>query len=261
MSSIWRKRCGSHDSISSCCGSRLPGGRHLRTFAMKTSSRRSSTAASSPSSSLPAWPTNGTPCLSSWKPGASPTNIRSARGLPAPKTTCVRPCASLHRVQLAVAAAYPSSDSGGATDRALTEASLRGTPDGHDPRPPAAARRLHLDLVAGPLAQQRPAHGRVGRDAADSRDLDLEPLAVVALELDQGADRDDTAGRGLLLVDDRGVLQPVAQHPDPCLEQPLLVLRRVVFEVLGEVAVRARRGDRLYDLLPLRAFELGELRL
>ena len=34
ISSIWRKRCGSHASISSGCGSRLPGGRHLRTFAM-----------------------------------------------------------------------------------------------------------------------------------------------------------------------------------------------------------------------------------
>jgi hypothetical protein len=34
ISSIWRKRCDSHASISSGCGSRLPGGRHLSTFAM-----------------------------------------------------------------------------------------------------------------------------------------------------------------------------------------------------------------------------------
>src|SRR4051812_24996586 len=176
MSSIWRKRCGSHDSISSCCGSRLPGGRHLSTFATYTSSRRRSTPASNPSSSFPAWPTKGTPCLSSWKPGASPTNIRSARGLPAPNTTCVRPCASLHFVQLAVAAAYSSSVSTGAMGAALMPASLRGTPDGHDARAPTAARRLHLDLVARRLAQQRPADRRIGRDAADARDLDLEPL-------------------------------------------------------------------------------------
>ena len=39
---------------------------------------------------------------------------------------------------------------------ALTGASLRGTPDGHDSRSPAAARRVNLDLVAGRLAQQRP---------------------------------------------------------------------------------------------------------
>src|SRR5215203_3112475 len=55
--------------------------------------------ASSFSSSFPAWPTNGTPCLSSWKPGASPTNIRSAFGLPAPNTTCVRPCERRQLVQ------------------------------------------------------------------------------------------------------------------------------------------------------------------
>src|SRR5690348_387007 len=158
---------------------------------MYTSSRRSSTPASNPSSSFPAWPTNGMPCLSSWKPGASPTNIRSARGLPAPKTTCVRPCASRQRVQLAVAALYASSVSGGATRTALTAASLRGTPDGHDLRPPAAARRVDLDLVAGRLPQQCLAHRRVRRDAADAGDLDLEPLSVVPLELDARADGDD----------------------------------------------------------------------
>src|SRR3954447_16967717 len=249
----------SHDPSPSWTGALYP--RHLSTFTTNTSPRVRPIPASSLSSSFPAWPTNGTPCLSSWKPGASPTNIRSACGLPAPNTTCVRPCASPQRVQTAVAAPSSSSVSTPATGTALTGASLRGTPDGHDPRPPPAARRLHLDLVAGRLAQQRPTHGRVGRDAADASDLDLEPLAVVALQLDQGADGDDTAGRGLLLVDDRGVLQPVAQHPDPRLEQPLLVLRRVVFEVLGEVTVRACRGDRLYDLLPLRTLELGELRL
>src|SRR5205814_10089469 len=42
---------------------------------------------------ISAWPTNGRPCLSSWNPGASPTKSRSACGLPAPNTTCVRPCA------------------------------------------------------------------------------------------------------------------------------------------------------------------------
>src|SRR4051812_21975378 len=261
ISSTWRKRYGSQASFSSGTGSRLPGGRHLSTLQTNTSARVSPMPASSPSSSFPAWPTNGTPCLSSWKPGASPTNIRSACGLPAPNTTCVRPCASRQRVQTAVAAPYSSSVSTPATGTALTGASLRGTPDGHDAGPPQAARGLHLDLVAGRLAQQRPTHGRVGRDAADARDLDLEPLAVVALELDERADGDDTARRGLLLVDDRRVVEPVAQHPDPRLEQSLLVLGSVVLEVLGEIAVRARRGDRLHDLLPLRALELGELRL
>ena len=34
------------------------------------------------SSTFPAWPTNGAPCLSSWNPGASPTNMRSASEWP-----------------------------------------------------------------------------------------------------------------------------------------------------------------------------------
>src|SRR5918994_4507676 len=37
------------------------------------------------------------PCWSSWNPGASPTNISSASGLPEPKTTCVRPSARRQR--------------------------------------------------------------------------------------------------------------------------------------------------------------------
>ena len=40
------------------------------------------------------------PWMSSSLPGASPTNIRSARGFPTPNTTCVRPSAcNLQRVQ------------------------------------------------------------------------------------------------------------------------------------------------------------------
>src|SRR5689334_19827317 len=54
------------------------------------------TSPSRVSSSLPAWPTNGRPCLSSWKPGASPTNIRDERGFPRPTTTWVRVEARAH---------------------------------------------------------------------------------------------------------------------------------------------------------------------
>ena len=50
-----------------------------------------------------------------------------------------------------------------------------------------------------------------------------------------------------------------AQRADARLEQALLVLRRVVLEVLGEVAELARGLDRLHDALAARAFELGEL--
>ncbi len=61
---------------------------------MNTSERASPTSSSSWSSSLPAAPTNGIPSSSSFAPGASPTNMRSASALPAPKTTCVRVLAS-----------------------------------------------------------------------------------------------------------------------------------------------------------------------
>ena len=57
---------------------------------MKTSARAMPISPSSVSRSRPAWPTNGSPCLSSFAPGASPTNIRSASALPAPNTTVWR---------------------------------------------------------------------------------------------------------------------------------------------------------------------------
>src|SRR5437773_11564098 len=54
---------------------------------------------SSVSRSLPAGPTNGSPCRSSLKPGASPTIITSAGHGPAPGTACVRVACRLHLVQ------------------------------------------------------------------------------------------------------------------------------------------------------------------
>src|SRR5438094_1550514 len=98
--------------------------------------------ASSLSSSLPAWPTNGIPCLSSWKPGASPTNIRSAFGSPEPKTTCVRPPASGHFVQPETTSAKARSSSarvssvtaatGSAATAAATTTESAGLPGGAD---------------------------------------------------------------------------------------------------------------------------------
>ena len=77
--------------------------------------------ASSFPSSWPAAPTNGTPCLSSWKPGASPTNIRSAVGEPEPKTTCVR--------RLRERAARAAGDRVARTRRAVSSAAGRGVSD------------------------------------------------------------------------------------------------------------------------------------
>src|SRR5438128_5356841 len=96
--------------------------------------------ASSCSRSFPAAPTNGTPCLSSWKPGASPTNIRSAFGLPDPNTTCVRPCGSAHFVQpetsRSKAASSVSDSVAAATAPAATAAATEsaGLPGGADHR-------------------------------------------------------------------------------------------------------------------------------
>src|SRR5215212_770301 len=116
--------------------------------------------ASSWSSSFPAAPTNGTPCLSSWKPGASPTNMRSAAGSPDPNTTCVRPPASGQRVQSATASRYAwrsvAAATASAATAAATTAECAGLPGGADRRERrelprdvgrAAGRACHL-LVA-----------------------------------------------------------------------------------------------------------------
>ena len=67
---------------------------------MNTSARRSFMPFSMMSvSSWPARPTNASPCSSSSAPGASPTNISSASGLPWPKTIVLRPPASRQRWQ------------------------------------------------------------------------------------------------------------------------------------------------------------------
>src|SRR5947199_4231693 len=117
--------------------------RHLRTFAMYTSSRVRPMPASSCSSSFPAAPTNGTPCLSSWNPGASPTNMRSESGSPVPKTTCVRLPASAHLVQSATTSPNAWSSSAlvssvtAATASAATAAATgecAGLPGGADHR-------------------------------------------------------------------------------------------------------------------------------
>ena len=112
--------------------------------------------------------------------------------------------------------------------------------------------------VADLRADERRPERRVGRHApGDARDLDLEAAAALVLHLDHRADADDAV---LGLLDDDGVLDSMAQDRDPPLEQALLVLGVVIREVLGEVAEAARGCDRLDELRPLRAFQLGELR-
>src|SRR6266545_2322447 len=148
ISSICFHRWLSQAWISSGSGSRLPGGRHFNVFATNTSLRVSPIPASSVSSSFPACPTNGTPCLSSWKPGASPTNIRSAWGCPDPKTTCVRPSASRHFVQPAIESAKTASPSIAPESNAAAGRSVPAAA-GTAATATAAQRGTALDAVGG----------------------------------------------------------------------------------------------------------------
>jgi hypothetical protein len=68
------------------CWLLLPGGLHLTTFVMYTSSRLSPALAKASVNNLPALPTKGLPCKSSSSPGPSPTTMISADGLPSPGT-------------------------------------------------------------------------------------------------------------------------------------------------------------------------------
>src|SRR3954453_13839439 len=62
--------------------------------------------------------------------------------------------------------------------------------DRDDARRPRAARRGHLDAVADLRAEERAPERGVGRDAPDARNLDLQPLALLVLDLDLGTHAD-----------------------------------------------------------------------
>lgn len=64
-----------HESFSSGSGSLLLGGLYFTTFVTYTSSLVYPIVPRSSFRNLPADPTNGFPCLSSFCPGASPMNI------------------------------------------------------------------------------------------------------------------------------------------------------------------------------------------
>src|SRR6266545_3359344 len=96
--------------------------------------------------SWPEGPTNGSPCRSSWKPGASPTSISSACGSPWPKTTWVRLSWRRQRVQVAASSAIRSSSVGIVTSpSSRTDADHPVVQGGGQVRPPEAwrARRNH----------------------------------------------------------------------------------------------------------------------
>ena len=104
-------------------GSRLPGGRHFKTFAMYTCSRGNPMASSMELSSCPARPTKGSPRRSSSAPGASPTMSQSACRLPTPNTVCVRVALKGQRVHAATRA-LSSPQSAPASRRAAVSPDL-----------------------------------------------------------------------------------------------------------------------------------------
>src|SRR5262249_51322638 len=123
---------------------------------------------------------------------------------------------------------------------------------------PGAARGLHVDDVADGRPEERRPERRVRRDPSHRGDLDLHLAAVLFGDADDRADADVLVG---VVLDGHRVIQALAQDADPGLEQPLLVLRGVVLEVLGQVAELARGLDRLHRFLAPRALQLGELGL
>ena len=202
--------------------------------------------------------------MSSWKPGASPTNISSACGLPAPNTTCVRPWARRQRVQAATARRMPGDRRRARPGPRSRAVSLGRRPDERSgqrliamTRRPPVPRGARLDLVADGPAEQRAADGRSG-ETPPTLEISTQPLAVSrsSSTCEPTVTTPLTAAASSSIMTRAGA---VAQDRDPPLEQALLVLRRVVLEVLGEIAVTAGDGDRLDDRLPAGSFELGEL--
>src|SRR5262249_40199901 len=128
-------------------------------------------------------PTNGTPCLSSWKPGASPTNIRSASGCPEPNTTCVRPGASAHFV-------HPATWSANAASERLREpgSSTRDESRGLAGRSPSVAAAAASAAAAAASAKARRLAGAA--DHRERRQLlrHLRRAAARAFDLHVAAD-------------------------------------------------------------------------
>ena len=109
-------------------------------------------------SSCPARPTNARPCSSSSAPGASPTNISSARGLPWPKTIVLRPAGEPAARQSPMSSRIAASAAAGSAGPA------RGSRRRARPRPAAP-------LPAPP--ERRPGHA--DRGAADAQEARRGP--------------------------------------------------------------------------------------
>src|ERR1700732_1060536 len=116
-------------------------------------------------SSSPARPTKGNPWRSSSAPGPSPMNIRSAFGLPEPKTVFCRPSQSRHRRQAATTSAIAPR----ATARAAASS----------PPPPAAGPPAEPPTPRGQGGRRRPQIELAVADLAEIAEQLGQPLRVV----------------------------------------------------------------------------------
>ena len=127
-------------------------------------------------------------------------------------------------------------------------------------------RELDIDDIADARADQSVTdRGLVGNLALEavrlcgSDDVEVEVLIVIlVMDLDVAADV-DLVCVSLVLIDDLCVLQDVLDLLDTGLDITLLVLRRVVLGVLGEVALLAGLTDLLGNFLSLIDLEVVQL--
>src|SRR4051794_15604433 len=258
---------------------------------MNTSPRASPISPSRRSSSCPAWPTNGTPCRSSLRPGASPTNIRSASALPDPKTTEVRVCASCgHRTQPRASAstAFSASrrSSGDGTPQSVTPQTdhpafhpafcgvSSAAPEVRDRHPPVGAGpameiitpfpacavvgrgRLGSALVAALHGAGASVAGPLGR-GADGGDADVVLLCVPDAEIAAAAAAVALrAGRLVGHCSGATTLAPLAPHEAFGLH-PLMTVPATGADFTGAPAAIAGTTDRAHHTTRRLAELLG----
>src|SRR5262245_42818623 len=127
-----------------------------------------------------------------------------------------------------------------------------------------AGRQLRGHPVADVLADERAGQRRHDRDAAlrglrlvRAHDLVADLLAAFVLEQDRRGEGDAVARCGR--IDDLGGAHLALELGDAPLDERLLLARRVVLGVLGEVAVGPGLGDRLGDGVAIDALQAVEL--
>src|SRR5580765_1284020 len=127
-----------------------------------------------------------------------------------------------------------------------------------------AGRKLRGHVIAHVLADERARQRRHDRDPSlggvrlvRAHDLVADLLAVLVLEQDRRGEGDAVTRGGRL--DDLGGADLALELGDAALDERLLLARRVVLRVLGEVAVRPRLGDGLDDDVPIDVLQAVEL--